>query len=81
MSVRSDDLNERAAEIEAETDYDAVVICAGDSVQNRVAYGFERDEDRQPFREIVGTVSTCLHLILHEHFMDDYLSAYLGEEE
>jgi hypothetical protein len=57
------------------------VICAGDSVQNRVAYSFERDEDRQPFREIVGTVSTCLHLILHEQFIDDSLSAYFDGEE
>lgn len=80
MSVQSDELNELAMEIEEETDYDAVVICAGDSENNSVSYGFDRGED-QTFREIVGTVSTCLHLMFQDHFFQGYVSAYLGRGE
>jgi len=79
MSVRSDELDKLAEEVEEETDYDAVVICAGDSEGNSVSYGFDRGED-QTFREIVGTVSTCLHLIFQDHFFQGYLSAYVGQQ-
>lgn len=69
------DLQELAVEIEEKHGYDSVVICAGDSEGNRVNYGFDRAE-RQTFREIVGTVQTCLHLMFQDHFFGQYLSAY-----
>lgn len=80
MAVRTDELSEIAREVEEETGYDSVVICAGDSEENRVNYGFERGED-QTFREIVGTVSTCLHLMFQDHFFRNYLSAHLPDSD
>lgn len=50
-----------------------------DSEGNTVSYGFDRGED-QTFREIVGTVSTCLHLMFQDHFFQGYLSAYVGQQ-
>jgi hypothetical protein len=82
MMFNDSDLQELAEEIEEKHGYDSVVICAGDSEENRVSYGFNRNED-QTFREIVGTVQTCLHLMMQDHFFGQYLSAYLqsGDED
>lgn len=62
------ELKERASKIEEEMDYDSVVICAGDSDSNMVHYGFDRDRG-QTFRDLTGTVFTCLYLMNQDHFL------------
>lgn len=80
MLSNDPDLQKAAAELEEESRYDSVVICAGDSDDHRVKYGFNRGED-QTFREIVGTVQTCVHLIFQDHFFDQYLAAFAQSDD
>lgn len=74
------DLQEAAAELEDESRYDSIVICAGDGDRHRVKYGFNRGED-QTFREVVGTVQTCLHLMFQDHFFKQYLDGYRSTDD
>ena len=60
-------LEELAERIRDNTDWDEVVIAAGDNEQKRVAYGYTR-EDYQTLREILGTIDMVSFLILYDHF-------------
>jgi hypothetical protein len=68
-------LNEKADEIERKTDWDQVVIMAGDEKNHRIGYGYVRYHS-ETFREIIGTVWTCLSHMQQDHFFNGFLNKY-----
>jgi len=62
-----EELEELAQRIRENTEYDEVIIAAGDNEQKKVAYGYTR-EDYQTLREILGTIDMVSFLMLYDHF-------------
>lgn len=62
-----EELEELAERIRDNTEYDEIIIAAGNNEQQRVAYGYTR-ENYQTLREILGTIDMVSFLMLYNHF-------------